>query len=366
MTGSSTGRPDKPAAVYLNRVPDQRPDLWPGSVDHLLDEADPGAFFGRNDRTAIKVHVGESGLKTALPPEVAGTVARRARACGALPFFTDTSVLYPGRRSSGIGHCEVAVERGFTLERAGAVFIPADGMAGNLEVPVEISGRHFTRVGVAEAIAGANRVVLVSHATGHLLSGFGATIKNLGMGCASRKGKLLQHSDTKPHVVTKKCTACGVCMEHCPAGAISARDDGRASIDGQACTGCGECLARCRYGAMGFRWDSASETMQEKMAEHALGVVNSVKGKLLYIQGLVNMTMHCDCLAETSRRVAADIGFLLSHDPVAIDQATLELVRESEGRTLDRMAWPEVDGQVQITHAEEIGLGSREYRLLEV
>ncbi len=117
---------------------------------------------------------------------------------------------------------------------------------------------------------------------------------------------------------------------------------------------------------MGFRWDSASVMMQEKMAEHALGVAKSVKGMLLYIQGLVNMTLHCDCLSETSRRVAADIGFLLSYDPVAIDQATLDLVRESEGKTLDRIAWPELDGQVQIAHAAELGLGSREYRLVEV
>lgn len=355
-----------PSSVFLNRLPDQRPDLWPGSVDRLLDEADLGAFVGSNDRTAIKVHVGESGLKTALPPEVAGAVARRIRACGALPFFTDTSVLYPGRRSSGIGHCEVAVERGFTLERAGAVFLPADGMAGNLEVTVDIKGRHFSRIGVAEAVANANRVAVVSHATGHLLSGFGATIKNLGMGCASRKGKLLQHSDTKPHVLTGKCTACGVCMEHCPVHAISALDNGGAHIDDSSCTGCGECIARCRHGAVGFRWDSASKMMQEKMAEHALGVVRAAKGKLLYIQGLVNMTLHCDCLSETSRRVAADIGFLLSHDPVAIDQATLDLVLEAEGKTLDRVAWPELDGQVQIAHAAELGLGSREYRLVEV
>lgn len=355
-----------PGAVFLRRVVDGRPDLWPQAVDRLLDEADLGAFAGRNDRVAIKVHVGESGLRTALPPEVAGAVARRLRARGALPFFTDTSVLYPGRRSSGIGHCEVAAEHGFTLERAGAVFLPADGMAGNLEVSVAIEGKHFSRIGVAEAVANASCVAVVSHATGHLLSGFGAAIKNVGMGCASRKGKLLQHSDTKPHVQLKKCTACGVCMEHCPAQAISPREDGRARIDGGACTGCGECIARCRYGAMGFRWDSASETMQEKMAEHALGVVRALKGKLLYIQGLVDMTMHCDCLGEGSRRVASDIGFLLSSDPVAVDQATLDLVRKSEGGPLDRIAWPELNGLVQIEHGVRIGLGSSEYRLVEV
>ncbi len=342
------------------------PSAWPQAVSALLDRTGLLDFAGRNDRIAIKIHVGEPGGTMPLPPEVAGAVASRLRARGAFPFFTDSAVLYSGRRSNGIGHTEVAVERGFTMERAGAVFLPADGMAGNLEVEIPIEGRHYASVGVAEAVAQANGAVLVSHATGHLAAGFGATLKNLGMGCSSRKGKLLQHSDTKPFVKEEECASCGLCIEHCPTGAIAFGPEGRARIDEALCTGCGECLAHCRPGAVAFRWDAAPATLQEKMVEHALGTVRALKGNLVYLLGIVDLTRHCDCWSPGSERVAADVGFAASTDPVALDQSVLDLVRESAGTPLDRLAWPKIDGEVQLAHAEKIGLGSRKYTLVEV
>ena len=354
------------STVFLCRVPDALPAAWPDAVSRLLAHADLTRIAGKNDRVAIKVHVGEPGLETSLPPEVAGAVASRLRACGAQPFFTDTAVLYSGRRSSGVAHAEVAAERGFNLERAGAVFIPADGMAGNLEVEIAVDGRHYAKVGVAEAIAYANGAVAVSHATGHMLSGFGATLKNLGMGCSSRKGKLLQHSDTKPFVKESECTACAVCVEHCPTGALAVDDRGRARIDEATCTGCGECLAHCRSGAIGFRWDTGSAMMQEKMVEHALGTVRALKGKVVCLLGIVNLTQHCDCWAPGSPRVAPDVGFALSTDPVAIDQCALDLVAAATGRRLDQLAFPQLDGCVQLAYAEKLGMGSRSYRLVEV
>lgn len=350
--------------VYFRRVPDGEPGSWAEAVGALLDRADLPGFAAAKDRIAIKVHVGEPGVTTALPAEIAGTVARRLRALEALPFFTDTAVLYDGRRSNGVSHSEVAIEHGFSLERAGAVFLPADGPTGHLEVEVEIGCRHFARVGVAEAIAHAHGAFIVSHATGHMLSGLGATLKNLGMGCTARQGKLLQHSDTKPFVKEEVCTACGLCAEHCATGAMSV--NGGARIDDSRCSGCGECLPHCRAGAIGFRWDSASSSMQEKMVEHALGTVRALKGRVICLLGLVNLTQHCDCWAPGSARVAADVGFALSSDPVALDQAALDLVAASAGQPLDRLAWPQLDGEIQLSYAESLGLGSREYRLITV
>ncbi len=355
-----------PSTVFLRRVADASSATWPAAVDRLLDRADLETLAGRNDRVAIKIHVGEPGLATALPPEVAGAVARRLRSRGALPFFTDTAVLYASRRATGPGHAEVAAENGFTLERAGAVFVPADGLLGNLEVDVAIGGRHFANVGVAEAIAHAGAVVVVSHATGHLLSGFGATLKNLGMGCASRKGKLMQHCDTKPFVKDGRCEACGVCVEHCASGALHQLADSRARIDEAACTGCGECLTRCACGAIGFRWDTGSAALQEKMVEHALGVAQIFGERVRYLVGIVDVTKHCDCMTPGSERVSPDVGFAMSTDPVALDQAVLDLVADRAGTPLDRLAWPELDGEVQLAYAEDLGLGRREYGLVEI
>ncbi len=356
----------QPDTVFLCRVPDSSPSTWPDAVDRLLAHAEVARFAHPNDRIAVKVHVGEVGLKTALPPEVAGRAARWLRSAGATPFFTDTAVLYAGKRSNGIGHTEVAIDHGFSLERAGAVFIPADGVAGNLEVEVAVEGEHYSKVGVAEAIANADALVTVSHATGHVLSGLGATLKNLGMGCAPRKGKLLQHSETKPFVKNDRCSACCDCVAHCPTGAIAVDDQGVVRIDEATCTGCGECLARCRNDAIGFHWNAGSTSMQEKMVEHALGAVQSVEGRLLCILGIVNLTQHCDCWGPGSEKVAPDIGFAMSTDPVALDQAALDLVAASTGRPLDRIAWPKLDGTVQLAYAEKLGLGKREYRRIEV
>jgi uncharacterized protein len=305
-------------------------------------------------------------LTTALPAPIAGVVARLIRARAAQPFFTDTSVLYSGPRSHGPGHAEVAVQHGYTMEGAGAVFVPSDGLVGNLEVEVAIDGRHYRQVGVAEAIAHSNGAVIVSHATGHLAAGFGATLKNLGMGCAARKGKLLQHSDTKPFIDQEKCGVCASCVEHCPTGALRLSSEGCAVLDEDTCTGCGECLAHCRSGAISFRWDTAPSALQEKMVEHALGAVRALKGRLVCLLGLVNLTQHCDCWGAGSPRIASDIGFALSTDPVALDQAALDLVKAGTGRALDRLAWPKIDGTVQLSYGESLGLGRRDYRMIEV
>ncbi len=351
--------------VFLIRVPDSRPTTWPGAVGKLIDSADLLAFVRKNDRVAIKLHVGESGLRTALPATAAAEVARRLRSKGAQPFFTDTSVLYSGRRNNGPGHAEVAAEHGFTLERSGACFIPADGMAGNLAIDVDVPGHHFSKVGIAEAIAQSNGVVSLSHATGHMLSGFGATLKNLGMGCAARKGKLLQHSDTKPFVKQSECASCGACVVHCPTGAIKLDEHARARIDEAICTGCGECIAHCREGGIRFRWDTGSAAMQEKMVEFALGTLRVLDGRACHILGIVNLTQHCDCWAEGSEKVAPDVGFAASTDPVALDQAMCDLVAQAAHRPLDALAWPQLDGTVQLAYAERLGLGSRRYTLTE-
>jgi uncharacterized Fe-S center protein len=239
-------------------------------------------------------------------------------------------------------------------------------LKGNVEIAVSIDGKHYTAVNVARFIANANAMVVVSHATGHLACGFGATIKNIGMGCASRKGKLLMHSDTKPFVKVKVCQACGSCITSCPEKAIGERDDGIAVIDDRRCIGCGECIAQCRYDAMGFRWDSAPSQVQEKMAEHALGVTRALGGHIVYLLGIVAITKDCDCLAPGTPFVARDVGFAASLDPVALDQAAMDLIQKAEGKTLDRIAYPEIDGSAQLAHAERIGLGSRKYELVDV
>jgi uncharacterized protein len=352
--------------VFLHRVAPDSPAAWADAARKALAATEPLPFIENNDLVAVKLHVGEPGVSTFLPPNIAKQAVDFVKGKRARPFLTDTSVLYAGPRSNGVGHTEVAMQHGFGYEHTGATFLPADGLEGNVETAVAIDGKHFKSINVARAIADADAMVVVSHATGHLASGFGATLKNLGMGCASRKGKLLMHSDTKPFVKTKDCEACGECIASCPEQALSEGKDKKAVLDDVKCIGCGECIAQCRFDAIGFRWDTAPGKLQEKMAEHALGVVRALEGRVVYLLGMVSMTKDCDCLAPGTAVVARDIGFAASTDPVAIDQAAMDLVKKAEGKSLDRIAYPGLDGNVQLSHAELIGLGERKHEIVEV
>lgn len=353
--------------VFLKRVPIGAPvSIWADAARAALRATAPWPFLGKRDLVAVKLHVGEAGVSTRLPPDIAAEAVRVVRDLGARAFLTDTAVLYAGPRSNGVGHAEVAARHGFTFERTGASFLPADGLLGNIEVSVPIEGRHFQSVRIARGIAEANAMVVVSHATGHLGTGFGGTLKNLGMGCASRKGKLSQHSDTKPFIKEDRCQACGACIASCPEEALTAGKGGEAELDESQCIGCGECIAQCHHGAIGFRWDSASARLQEKMVEHALGAVRALQGNVVYLLGIVSLTKDCDCLSPGSAIVARDVGFAASLDPVALDQASIDLVARSEGKGLDELAYPELDGTIQLAHAEGLGLGSRGYTLVEL
>lgn len=201
--------------------------------------------------------------------------------------------------------------------------------------------------------------------TGHVLSGLGAAIKNLAMGCAPRSGKQMQHADIKPQVIIENCQACGLCLKYCLKEAISFYD-GVAWIDEEKCYGCGECIATCRFKAIRHSMDDASAPLQEKMAEYALGAVQDKKGKVCYFNFLTHITQECDCMSKAQDKITEDIGILASYDPVAIDQASIDLLKAQTGEDTLLKLWPDNDYNVQLNHGEKIGLGSRKYELIEI
>jgi len=233
------------------------------------------------------------------------------------------------------------------------------------EIEVQIPGILFTSVNIAREAVLADGLVVVSHPTGHMQVGMGACIKNLGMGLASRKGKLRQHSSIKPYIKKELCTLCKSCIRWCPENTIVEQEE-KAFIVSEKCTGCGECLAVCRYHAVAYNWGVESPDLQKRMAEHALGAVMNKKNKIVCMNVLTNMTRDCDCFAIKQTPVIADIGILLSADPVAIDQATLDLTQQKDGFGLAHDSYPDFDPTLQLSHAEEIGLGSRKYELVQV
>jgi uncharacterized protein len=323
----------------------------------------------RKDLVAIKTHFGEAGSTAFIPVMYLRRIASAVKESGGKPFVTDAGTLYVGSRSTAYNHLLTAAAHGFTQETLGAPVIIADGLKGHDFVEIEVKGRHLEKVKVASAAAHADALVVVSHLTGHELTGFGCAMKNVGMGLGSRGGKQQMHSDIKPEVNAGRCTACAECIRWCPAGAISLKGKGEeraAVIDHAKCIGCGECTVMCFEGAIAARLMSELDTAQRKIVEYTLGALKGKEKKSAFFNFLLRITPSCDCWDFSDAPVVEDIGIVASRDIVAIDQASLDLVNEAAGRDIFNEMYPAANWPAQLAYAEEMGLGSREYELVSL
>lgn len=321
--------------------------------------------FEKDDFVALKIHFGEDGNTTHIPANYFNPIIQHLNKKGAKPFFTDTCVLYRGQRSNAVNHLKVAEKHGFSLANTGAPVVIADGLRGRNEIEVEINAELFEKVSIATEAVVANAMIVATHITGHMASGLGGAIKNIGMGLASRKGKLRQHSSVSPWIEGSHCTGCGECILWCPENAISMNGN-IAVIDKKLCIGCGECLTVCNFEAVKYNWKTSSQDLQKKMAEHALGAIKNKIDKTCFFNFLTNITPDCDCFSTKQQLVMNDIGILASRDPVAIDKAALDLIEEQSGKTLTSMSYPAIDPLIQLKHGEKIGLGEMNYELIRI
>ncbi|MGB8951443.1 MAG: DUF362 domain-containing protein [Candidatus Aminicenantales bacterium] len=313
---------------------------------------------------ALKIHFGEKGNTGFIRPPWLSRIISQVQNQTPRVFLTDTNTLYSGQRTNAIQHIQLAWNHGFAPEKVGIPVIIADGLLGQDSEELEVNLSRIKSAKVAAAIIHSDYLVCLSHFTGHIVTGFGASIKNLGMGCASRAGKLEQHSDVHPKVKTKACTNCGICLDYCPSQAILQKD-GSAFIQEERCIGCGECLVVCKQGAVKMRWDADARRIQEKMAEYAYSVWRHFQGKIGFLNFLMKMTKDCDCLARDQPTIVEDIGILSSPDTVALDKASVDMVMARSGRDVLRSGY-DIDWSVQLRHAAHIGLGSLDYELIEI
>jgi uncharacterized Fe-S center protein len=368
-----------PSTVYVADLRARGPgDSLPHKLQRLFDAAGFAGLVTEGDRTAIKLHFGERGNTTYLSPVFVRTIVDRVRRCGARPFLTDTNTLYTGSRDNAVDHLTTAIEHGFAYAVAGAPVIIADGLTGTHSREVPVAGTHFSAVKIAGDIFDADAMIVLSHFKGHELAGFGGAIKNLAMGCAPVAGKLEQHAGLQPAIDPDLCTGCGECALACPRAAIEA-GDGPSRIRTERCIGCGECITVCPAGAIAFDWEGGVPVFLERMAEYACGIAAQKAGKVGYLNFLLHITPHCDCVPWSDSPIVPDIGILASTDPVALDRASLDLVNRQQGLAGSllsahhrpgehkfRGVWPHIEGEIQIAHAEALGLGTTHYRLENV
>lgn len=329
----------------------------------LFDFAGFKEAIHKNDMVAVKTSFGEKGNVGYLKPPIIKAVVDKVKECNGNPFLIETNTLYKGRRTNAVDHISLAHEHGFGYENIGAPILIGDGLFGEHDVQVEINQKMCKYAHIAGVARAAHVIVSIAHVTGHLATGMGATLKNIGMGLSSRGGKLSQHSGVIPQILGKKCTTCGVCNRWCPVGAIKMGEE-YAIIDSKICIGCGECLAVCRFDAVKIAWDESVVNLQKKVAEHCLGVLQGKAGKAVFFNFLTYITKHCDCMDEAFKPEIADIGILASGDPVAIDKAAADIIKDRIGKDFFKDAWPKIDYTIQISYAQEIGLGRMDYDLV--
>jgi uncharacterized Fe-S center protein len=332
----------------------------------LFKAAGLAKCFEQNDFTAVKVHVGEQGNTTHIKAPCLKGLIEELLALKTKPFLTDTNALYVGLRHNAVDHAAVAAEHGFGKEVLGIPFIVADGLLGTSETSVPINGEINKEVFIASDLVRCQSILSVAHFTGHPASCAAATLKTLGMGGASKKGKMTQHAALTLSIADD-CTLCRQCFTHCPADAITL-DEVRAHINQDKCISCAECLAVCRFGAVKCDWGQETGIFQKSIAEHALGVLKGKQKKAAFFNFLISITKDCDCFDTPDMPgIVDDIGILASTDPVAIDKAALDLVEEKSSRKLPQLIEnKELNPLHQLEHAERIGLGSAHYRIVEV
>ena len=347
-------------------------------LDKLLDAVKISDIVKERDLVAVKLHFGETGNTAFIRPIFLREIVRKIKEIGGAPFLTDANTLYAGTRGDSVHHTVTAIQNGFAYSVVEAPIIIADGLMGRSQTGVQIGQKHVETAYIGSEIVNADVLISVAHFKGHEFTGFGGSIKNVGMGCASRAGKLMQHSGLSPKVKRKKCNGCGDCGHHCPQNAIAIMEE-IARIDPEKCIGCGECILICTQNAIQVQHGKSIPEFMEKMVEYTLGVLKNKQGKALFLNFVNNVSPACDCWPASDAPMVRDIGILASTDPVAIDQAAADLVNQEPaladscletghqaGDDKFKALYPKVDWELQLAYAETLGLGKRVYNLIQI
>ena len=371
---------DMASKVYFAdfRCPTWRENL-PQKLARLMMTAGFGDIDMDGKYVAIKMHFGEPGNMAYLRPNWAKTVADLVKSQGGKPFLTDCNTLYIGGRKNALDHLESAYVNGFTPYSTGCHIIIADGLKGNDEVSVPVEGGEYVKEAkIGRAVMDADVFVSLTHFKGHEQAGFGGTLKNIGMGCGSRAGKMEQHNSGKPFVKQKKCVGCHACAKICAHGAPTFDADNKASIDTSKCVGCARCLSVCPKDAIQCMYDEAPSILNKKIAEYAKAVVDG--RPCFHVSLVMDVSPNCDCRGENDVPIVPNVGMFASLDPVALDQACIDAVMAQpripasvigSGEACSctdyfKAAHPDTDWESALIHGEKIGLGSREYELVKI
>lgn len=330
----------------------------------------------QNKYAAIKIHFGELGNLSFLRPNYAKVVVDLVKSGGGKAFLTDCNTLYVGSRKNALDHLDTAYENGFSPFSTGCHVIIADGLKGTDETLVPINGEYIKEAKIGQAVMDADIFISLTHFKGHESTGFGGALKNIGMGCGSRAGKMEMHNSGKPHVTDELCIGCHACEKICAHSAISFQDK-KASIDHNNCVGCGRCIGVCPVDAVESDFDESNDILNCKIAEYTQAVLKDRPH--FHISLVVDVSPNCDCHSENDIPIIPNVGMFASFDPVALDVACADAVNRQPvmaGSILEKQGshhhdhfhdtHPNTNWESSIEHAVKIGLGSSQYDLISI
>lgn len=366
--------------VYYTNLRTHFQMTLPNKLENLVKKAGIGTIDFKDKYTAIKIHFGEPGNLSYLRPNYAAVIVDIVKELGGKAFLTDCNTLYVGGRKNALDHLDSAYKNGFSPFSTGCHVIIADGIKGTDEqyVPVK-NGEYVKEAKIGQAIMDADIFISLNHFKGHEATGFGGALKNIGMGCGSRAGKMEMHSAGKPFVHQENCIGCGKCIKICAHDAPSIIEN-KASIDQSKCVGCGRCIGVCPKDAVMAAADESNDILNKKIAEYSVAVLKDRPH--FHISLVIDVSPYCDCHAENDVPIVPDVGMFASFDPVALDQACADAVNKQpimQGSLLEEASHnhvdykdhftnvsPETNWHVALEHAEKLGLGIRKYELIEV
>lgn len=362
----------------------------------------------KNQKICIKTHFGAEENTRYLRPSYIRFLCDYIKEFGATPFVAEscgwglpgTGGEYGGRANEK-EYLKVALLHGFTKETMGAEILMLDGPFGIDYDIQKINGNWFNEVLVAGRLKEFDNLICASHFKGHPGTGFGGAIKNLGIGCVSKGGKVQAHTGKNVTREFEKCVAeCTACVDNCPTKSLQKGANNRINYNSETCRYCYMCASSCSEGKVFQLEKTERKRFIEQMVDNALGVVNFYDAeKIFYLNYAIDLSFQCDCGGGSSVPFVQDIGLLASRDPVAVDRACVDMthmspaaynscisnldVLEKDGKRewfgyLPRFDYekneinPNIEGlyedfyKIQLDEAEKLGLGTQNYKLIEI
>lgn len=378
--------------VYFIRIDSTDIEKRESALKRLIDTANLFSNYKDGEFIPVKVTIGDSPCVYHLQPQLVKLIISAVKKEGAKPFLFDTSVIYKGQRQNAVDHLNLAQSKGFGHSKAGAPFIIADGIFGQDGKEWALNSPNIKKIRIPSFIGLLDSLLVLSHVTGHIVSGYAGAIKNVAMGMSCRATKQVQHSSLKPSIIEKNCKACGCCMAICPAGAISLKDKkafvprGKTTdsnsgtrgfsnehkeansltgfINQELCIGCGECLCACKFNAVFINWHEDPNLFCKRMAETADFILSKFEKKF-FLNFAFDITQECDCIStKDEKMISGDLGILASNDILSLDKATADLVNKNTKS--DFLNRTRNTYTAMFEYAAKIGLGNLEYNLIEI